>query len=216
MIYVVANLYGDYDRYKKILKEIKFSKQDTLFAAGNLVDGGSGGMNILLDMMLHENIFPIFGDHDLVACDILSQIAKETKKDEATPLSEKLAARCARWSRSGGEETLYAFAKLSDGDKEAVLEYFEEFSLFEEVEAGGQSFVIVNNMPSDFVEGDELENYGAEEIFAGKIDYDRDYFPGKALVTAGKDDGRLVRKNNVVSLNLSALCLDTGEEFYVI
>lgn len=215
MIYVVANLYGDYDRYKKILNEIGFSKKDILFAAGNMVDGGSGGMDILFDMMVRENIFPVFGEHDLIAYDILSQVVKETKKDASAPLSEELAERCTRWSQSGGEETLYAFSKLSDEDKEAVLEYFEEFSLFEEVEADGRSFVICHNMPSDFKAGDELENYSAEEIFIGEIDYDKDYFPGKVLVTAGKDDGKLIRRNNVISLNLSALCLDTGEEFYV-
>ena len=222
MIYVTANINGCAEKYKELLKEIGFSKRDTLFVAGDIVDGGKYGMEILFDMMLCENVIPIFGDHDCIAYEILSKIVAQTKKDYAAPLSKELANKCQRWAESGGEETMHAFARLSDEDKEAVLDYFEEFSLFEEVETGGESFIICHSMPEGFVLGSELSEYSAEEIFSGRCDISREYFPGKILVAASGDTGKILKSESVINIGsnaydgkLAAVCLETGEEYYV-
>ena len=105
MNYVISNLYGDYGKYEAILKEIKLKDDDTLFVLGDIVDGGDKGIEILMDMMMRGNVFPILGDHDLIAYEILSSIEKETRPDFSAPLSKDLADRCQRWSESGGEGT---------------------------------------------------------------------------------------------------------------
>ena len=222
MIYVTANINGCADKYKELLKKIGFSKSDTLFVAGDVVDGDKYGIEILFDMMVRENVIPVFGDHDCIAYEILSKIALETKKDYAAPLSRELADKCQRWAESGGEETMHAFARLSDDDKEAVLDYFEEFSLFEEVEAGGESFVICHSMPEGFTVGSELSEYSAEEIFSGNVDISREYFPGKILISASGTSGKISKSESVINIGsnayygkLAAVCLDTGEEYYV-
>lgn len=231
MIYVTAALYGYYDKYEAILKKINLKDDDILFVLGNIVDGGDKGIEILMDMMMRGNVFPILGEHDLIAYEILASIEKETRKDFTAPLSKELAERCQRWLNGGGEGTMEGFAKLSDEDKIALLEYMEEFTLYEEVEAGGQSFVLANNIPESFFAGDNLDDYSAEEILSGSIDYLREYFPDKILVT-GHDvtieidretHGKIFKNENHVAVNCggylggltAAYCLDTDEEFYV-
>jgi serine/threonine protein phosphatase 1 len=132
---------------------------------------------------------------------------------------------------SGGEGTLSGFAKLADDDKTALLEYFEEFSLFEEAQAGGREYVLCHNMPLNFEDGKEIDDYSAEDVLDGEVDYERDYFPGKTLVTAHKttieidraSKGKIYKNASNVAIDcgalyggyLAAFCLDNGEEFYV-
>lgn len=230
MIYVTAALHGYYDKYEKILKEIKLKDDDVLFVLGDIVDGGDKGIEILMDMMMRGNVFPVLGEHDLIAYEILASIEKETRNDFTAPLSKELANRCRSWEERGGEGTLVGFSKLSDEDKIALLEYMEEFSVYEEVEAGGMEFILSHNMPADFV-GDSLENYTADDILSGEIDYEREYFPGKVLVSAHdvtieidrETHGKIFQNDYHVAINCggylggltAAFCLDTGEEFYV-
>lgn len=230
MNYVISNLYGDYNRYEAILKEIDLSDDDILFVLGDIVDGGDKGIEILMDMMMRGNVFPILGEHDLVAYEVLSRIEKETRRDITAPLSRETADKCHEWVSHGGEGTLAGFAKLSDEDKAAILEYMEEFSLYEELEADGVDFVLCHSMPENFAVGDSLDNYSAEEILSGRVDYDKEYFPGKLLVTAedltneiDRCGGRIYKNDYHVAINCggysggftAAYCLDTGEEFYV-
>lgn len=227
MNYVISNLYGNYDNYEAILKKINFNKNDTLFVLGNIVDGGNKGIEILQDMMLRENVFPILGDHDYIAYEVLSQIYDATKDDITAPLSKEVSDLCQMWIERGGEGTLEGFAKLSNEEKEAVLDYLEEFSLYEEVEAGDMEFVLSYSVPDDFFIDDKLEDYSAEEILSGEIDYERDCFFGKVLVSA-KDfvddivpgpDGTIFKNECHIAINCgditAAYCLDTDEEFYI-
>lgn len=231
MIYVTAALHGYYDRYEKILKEIKLKDDDVLFVLGDIVDGGDKGIEILMDMMMRGNVFPILGEHDLICYEVLASIEKETRNDFSAPLSKPLADRCQKWSSCGGEGTLIGFSKLSDDDKIALLEYMEDFSIYEEVQAGGMDFVLCHNMPLGFKEGDSLDNYSADDILSGEIDYEREYFPGKVLVS-GHDvtieidrntHGKIFNNDYHTAINCggylggltAAICLDTGEEFYV-
>ncbi len=227
MNYVISNLYGDWDKYEAILKEIEFKKDDVLFVLGDIVDGGNRGIEILKDMMLRDNVYPILGDHDYIAYEVLSGIWEATKEDITAPLSKELAERCREWSERGGEGTLEGFAKLSDEDKEAIIEYLEEFTLYEEVEAEGMEYVLCHSMPDGFFTDDDLEDYSAEEILSGEIDYERDYFFGKVLVSANDitgeiapdAQGRIFKSECHVAINCAeytaAYCLDTGEEYYV-
>ncbi len=208
MKYAVANLYGDWEKYMAVLKGIDLKKDDMLFVLGDIVDGGTRGMEILKDMMLRSNVYPVLGDHDYIAYEILSGIWEETREDMTAPLSKELAQRCTEWADRGGESTMEEFFKLSDDDKEAVLEYLEEFTLYEEVEADGMDFVLCHSMPESFIADDNLDDYTAEEILSGEVDYYKDYFFGKVLVSAGEES---LKNEYHVALGTSVYCLDTGD-----
>ena len=54
--YVMSDLHGAYERYKRMLRLIEFSGNDTLFVLGDIVDRGENPAGILLDMMSRKNV----------------------------------------------------------------------------------------------------------------------------------------------------------------
>ena len=46
MVYVVSDLHGCYDKYKKLLERINLTENDSLYILGEIVDRGDGGMEI--------------------------------------------------------------------------------------------------------------------------------------------------------------------------
>lgn len=49
MIYAVSDLHGCYDKYRKLLERL--TSDDSLYILGDIVDRGSDGMKIVLDLI---------------------------------------------------------------------------------------------------------------------------------------------------------------------
>ena len=64
MIYVVSDLHGCYDKYKKLLDRLSLTENDSLYILGDIVDRGDGGMAIILDLAKRKNIYSYRGNHD--------------------------------------------------------------------------------------------------------------------------------------------------------
>ena len=67
MTYVMSDLHGQYDKYKMMLEKIGFSDEDELFILGDVVDRGPKPVDLLRDMSLRSNVFPIIGNHDFTS-----------------------------------------------------------------------------------------------------------------------------------------------------
>ena len=66
MRYVVSDIHGNYDLLVKLLKKIKFSKNDTLFVLGDVIDKGKE-VDRLLNLLLIEmenNAVVLAGNHE--------------------------------------------------------------------------------------------------------------------------------------------------------
>ena len=64
MIYAVSDLHGCYDKYTKLLERLNMTSDDSLYILGDIVDRGSDGMKILLDLIDRKNVFSCRGNHD--------------------------------------------------------------------------------------------------------------------------------------------------------
>ena len=64
MTYVVSDIHGAYDRFLSLLSQIALKDDDILYIAGDLVDFGEGGMELVGDLSVRLNVYPIAGDHD--------------------------------------------------------------------------------------------------------------------------------------------------------
>ena len=62
--YVVSDLHGDYEGYRRILKKIGFGEDDVLYVNGDVIDRGNESIKILRHMMMQPNILPILGNHE--------------------------------------------------------------------------------------------------------------------------------------------------------
>lgn len=56
--------------------KIEFQAEDELYVIGDVVDRGEQPMEILLDMMTRANVYPLLGNHDLIALELLPKVNK--------------------------------------------------------------------------------------------------------------------------------------------
>ncbi len=234
MIYCISDLHGDYIRYTTILKMIDFSDDDTLYILGDILDRGNEGMKILLDMMLRPNVYPILGNHEYMAMQTLKWLSDDITEESLANLSDDKIEGINEWLNVGGMTTIDEFRKLSEDEKEMVLEYLEEFSLYEEVTVEGKDFVLVHAGIDNFSPEKDMEEYELYELIFNKPDYSKVYFKDKYLVTGhtptrfihdeidGHSRNTVFLGNNHIAIDcgcgydglLGAICLDTFEDFY--
>ena len=232
MIYCMADIHGNYEGYLEMLKKIRLKDSDTLYVLGDVVDRGKDSMKILQDMMLRYNVIPLLGNHEYMAVQCLSFLMKEITEDSLENLDEGILQGLLEWQRVGGQETIAEFQKLSGEEKADILEYLEEFSLFEEVEVDGTEYVLVHAGLDNFSPEKYLDEYSLHELIFHKPDYGKMYYADRYLVT-GHTPTRLIEGNakpdfiykahNHIAIDcgcgydgrLGAICLDTGEEFYI-
>lgn len=234
MIYCMGDIHGNYEGYCELLQKMRFSDRDTLYTIGDIVDRGQEGMKVLLDMMMRPNVFPILGNHDYMAYNCLQWLSEEITEESIRQLEGEKLHAISEWIENGGGDTITEFRRLTKEERELVLEYFGEFAFYEEVEAGGKSFVLVHGGLPDFSPEKPLEDYEPAEMIWDRCDYSKTYFPDKYLVT-GHTPTRNIRDslgqplsdkilmcNHHIAIDcgsghgglLGAVCLDNLKEFY--
>lgn len=106
MTYAVSDIHGCYDEYKRLLEEIHFGEQDTLYVLGDVLDRGPSGFQILLDIASSPNVLMLKGNHEKMALDALT--AKEFDDIDL-------------WFYNGGETSLNDFLDLGKEDADRAL-----------------------------------------------------------------------------------------------
>lgn len=101
MIYVMSDIHGCYELYRKMLEKISFSKEDTLYILGDVVDRGTDGMKVLLDIAERENVILLRGNHDQQALVLLTALYVL----DGEKCSEELLEVYKMWLSDGGEKT---------------------------------------------------------------------------------------------------------------
>jgi len=232
MQYVISDIHGCYEKYIQLLEHIKFTEKDTLYVLGDIIDRGNDGLKIMFDMMNKENIIPILGNHEYMAYRCLKRLSVEITADNYdTYLDEDILKEYALWANDGGDTTAKDFRLLSSDDKDSILNYIEEFSLYEEVEVNGNSFVLLHAGLSNFSLSRKLEEYHLHEMIFERMNFEDKYYDDKIIVTGHtptflideKYRGKIYKKNNCYAIDcgvvygekLGCLCLDTLEEYYV-
>jgi len=237
MIYAMSDIHGCYRQYMKMLEMIEFTDDDLLYVLGDVVDRGPEPMAVLMDMSMRANVIPILGNHDFIAHKILGQLLLELNEENLRKHFggdiENFYLDFAAWQSMGGDTTANGFGKLSMDEREAIIEYLSEFSLYEQITVGGQKFILSHIGIPDGATPNNMNKFDAYD-FVGpdiNVDYSRVYFDDILLVTGhlptasiSKDyQGRVYRNNNHVAIDIGApfgfgmgcVCLDTSEEFYV-
>ena len=83
MIYAMADLHGCAEQYFEMLQLIRFSKEDTLYILGDVIDRGEGGIKILLDMMRRPNVVFLAGNHEQMAVKVMKEIVESLRESAA-------------------------------------------------------------------------------------------------------------------------------------
>lgn len=229
--YVVSDIHGEYEAYVKLLEQLALQPEDTLYVLGDVVDRGPHPIRVLQDMMARPNVVPLVGNHEVSALTCLRLLATEITEESIARLDSARLEILLEWLGDGGRPTMEEFSQLSAGEKQDILDYLGEFSLYEELTLGDQNYILVHGGLGQFAPDKPLEDYTPEELLFDRPDYSRVYFPDRYLVT-GHTPTRLIPENprpdaiyqahRHIALDcgccfggrLGALRLEDGREFY--
>ena len=232
MIYVIGDIHGDKEKYDAMLEKLAPTENDTVFVLGDVINIGAEGIAILQDMMYRANVYPVLGEHEFTAKKVFPLIAEFSSAEEA---KEKLSGEDKelfdKWLSMKSEKTTEDFLSLDEEGKESIIDYLSEFEPFEEIEAGGKSFVLCHAGIDGFAEDKDLSEYDEEAFVFAKTDYNTIYFADRYLVTGHTPTalidrsltGKVYSKKRHLALDcgcgyggrLAAVCLDKLKVYYV-
>ena len=232
MTYVMSDIHGQYEKYAAMLQKIDFSEDDTLYILGDIVDRGESPMRILYDMSMRDNVIPLMGNHEHMAEQVLRALNVEiTDESIEKNLTAELLTAVREWYENGGYLTSKDFSRLSPDDREYLLDYLEDFSFYEELTVGENTFVLVHGGLPDFSPEKPLFEYHPFLTLYERTDYKKRYYADKYLITGHTPtflidpayEGRIYIGNGHIAVdcgvchgkNLGCIRLDDLAEFYV-
>ncbi len=124
---------------------IGFSEQDDMYVLGDMVDRGPDPIPLLQDLLLRPNIYPMLGNHEYMAMEVLRKLNTEiTEENFESHLSEDDFMNYMYWMEEGGDTTVNQFARLDEAARGTILEYLEECAVYEELKIKGRKYVLVH------------------------------------------------------------------------
>lgn len=106
--YVISDLHGSYDKFIKLLEEIKFNENDELYILGDVLDRGEKPLEILDYIVSHKNITLLKGNHEQMYIDFY----------ENNDIS--------LWYHNGGEITHSKILSRDIGYDESLYKYLKK------------------------------------------------------------------------------------------
>ena len=232
MRYILADPHGCYDSWRALLEKIRFSHEDTLYVLGDVVDRGPEPIRLLQDMMGRPNVVLLLGNHDFACYHLMRRLAQEVTEDNwDRVLSAELLEQYTAWQADGGAVTARQFRRLPRQEREELLDYLSEASVYEVLRQGTERYILAHAGVANFTEDRPLEDYELSDFLVGRADYSRRYFSSRHihLVTGhtptmmihGKPE--VYQGNGHIALDcgcvfggqLAAYCLETEQVTYV-
>ena len=230
MIYVMADIHGEYRKFLAMLEKIRFGEEDTLYVLGDVLDRGPHPIALLRDIAARDNVILLKGNHEMMAEMVLEELMGDIREDCEDRL-RKMLPKLLRWQENGANSTLDEFAALNMDARRDVMDILADLPLCTAVDAGEKTFVLVHASLGNFNEKRPLHTYGEYQTLLTPHDYRRRYFtdPSVYIVTGHVRTKMLGGKweiwqgNGNIALDcgadlpggkLACLCLDTMEAFY--
>ena len=135
--YVVSDIHGEDDRFHAMLQKINFSKEDTLYILGDVVDRGPHPVELLREIMATPNMKMLLGNHEFMCLRYFAPDALEK--------------HIQHWNRNGNAPTLEGFNKLTEQEKQETLDFLRALPTHFEISVGGKNFYLVHGLPADTV-----------------------------------------------------------------
>ena len=230
MTYIISCLYGQYEAFIKLMDKINLKGTDNLYLLGDVADVGPEPVKLLKDLACRPNIYPILGNHDYFAYKMLSKlIDMSADGDIMKYLSPSEEEMFDKWMSMGGNVTLKQFLELDEFDREDIIDYLSDFSIYEETTVDGVDYVMTHAGIDDFSPEKDMDEYSFDQLIFNPPDYSRVYFPNSILVTShtpvsqlGHSENSLFYKeNNHICINLipenkiAAIRLNDGKEYTI-
>ncbi len=183
MIYAVSDLHGyPIEKFKEYLEKINFSKEDTLYVLGDVVDRGADGVKYLRWIRTQPNIRLLAGNHEdmLLNNELLFDIISDDNADFFTSQTVKIYKN---WMYNGGAPTLDALKAMRSSEQKHLFMYLRKLPLYAEISVGGRDFVLCHAGLDNFSPEKPLSEYSRKELIWTRPSFaDRYYEDGKKVI----------------------------------
>ena len=229
----MSDLHGEYKKFMKMLKKIDFKDSDTLYIIGDVLDRGPNPIKIIKKLMEMPNVICLVGNHEFMAMECLSVLNNEITEDFLLNMDPKDFDNIINWQYNGCDSTLREFRALSVDERNEVMDYIKDFTLYEEIEVNDRKYLLVHSGIGGYIPGTDIEDYSVYDMVWERADYGLQYFDDifvisghtpTQLIEDNPRPGYIYRANNHIAIDcgacfkggrLAALCLDTDKEYYV-
>ncbi len=225
----MSDIHGEYEKYSDILKKINFSDNDILYILGDVLDRGPEPIKVLKDMFMRSNVYPIMGNHELMTIDILKSLLVEiTEENYNTQINESVISKILEYQQNGGDSTLKKFKELPYDERFDLLDYLNEFELYDVVDVEDKTFILSHT--GNINPNKKLSEHSAGELTFIRADYNKTYFKddnifsvsGHTPTLAITGEPKIYYCNNNINIDcgatfggkLACLRLDDMQEFY--
>lgn len=215
MIYAMSDIHGEYEKYLEMLKLINFSDDDTLYILGDVIDRGNGGIKLLLDMSGRFNVYPLLGNHEIMALKLLKTLMVEiTDQNFDTQIDSDTMRGLLEWQQNGGTVTIKQFSELDKDTRFDLIDYLEEFEAYATVDTPSGCFVLVHSGLGNFKPQKKLSDYSLSELCFMRPDYDRQLFEDNSIfIVSGHTPTKLVSGKNEIFKSHNNINIDCGAVF---
>lgn len=219
MIYVTSDIHGRYDRLQKLIKEIDFKDEDTLYILGDMVDRGKESISVVTYCMKKQNIKVLMGNHE----DMM--LRAQNGGVEYKNL----------WFQNGGRRTYEEFVRLANDEKQYILRYLTNLPKYFEIDVNGQSYILVHAgiNPNDIDK--PLSKHDSEDLLWIREDFHNEQCYEDKIIVFGHTPTRYLNKDKSMKIwygrnkigidcgavfeayggKLACLRLDDMKEFYI-
>ena len=215
MQYVMSDIHGMYDRYAAMLEAIGFGEDDTLYVLGDVLDRGPEPVRVLRDMAMRPNVYPIMGNHELMALSVLDTVCVDITADNCTTrLDEQAIHSLLEWQQEGGITTMSGFSALSREARADLLDYLADFAPYEVTTVGERTFILVHSGLGNFRPDKKLSQYTPEELAFCRPDYAAPLFDDASVyIVAGHTPTQLIHGKAAIYHHANYICIDCGAAF---
>lgn len=214
MVYAVSDLHGwPLEKFLDLLERAGFSEDDFLFVLGDVIDRGSDGAALLRWLAEQPNVQLILGNHEamLLSCDFLF---REVTHESLEELDAGKLMLLQTWMDNGAAPTLAGLRRILKAEPdvmEGILDYLRDAPLYDLVEAGGRTFVLVHAGLEHFSPSRPLDSYGPHELLWARPALDTRYFDNATVIFGHTPTDHYGPAYRGWTLRTGSwICIDTG------
>lgn len=229
--YVMSDLHGCKKEFDLMLDKIGFSSYDELWIVGDICDRGNDSTGLLKEIMSHDNMHIIYGNHDLWLERYIDSIIEIKKGNLVIPnMSEDFQV----WFYyNGGNLTVNEFMDLEFPEIYDIKLYLENKILYKYLTVKGNKYLLVHaGLPQNYLREDiSLESVPEEVLLWAHIGIDDNPFKNVTMIVGhtptfiyGEEySNKIIHGNNIYHIDggcvygrsLACLRLDDLKEFYI-
>lgn len=230
--YVISDLHGCKQEFDAMLEKIQFSDYDTLWIDGDICDRGNDSIALLQEIMKHDNMHLVFGNHDVWFARYCQQLIDGKKDPNAMDLTNDFLC----WLHyNGGYGTADQYMDLSFPECYDIKLYLEDQVLYQYLTVHGKKFLLVHaGLTPEYMHEDiRMSEVPAQILIWSHVDIDCNPYPDTTMIVghvptfmyASKYDGRIIHSDDNRTIHIDCGCvygrtlgcirLDDMQEFYV-